>query len=131
MKEKVIKEFEKDNGFIYKNNFKIIELDDNHCKMEYKIRKDGLNPIDIVHGGILFGLADTCAGALACMSGKFPLTTSSNINYLSQAKGKKIYAIANILKVGNNIGYYTVDIFDDSNKKVANATVNMYFTNYK
>ncbi len=131
MKEKVIENFGKEKGFIKTNNFKIIELDEEHCKMEYKIEESGLNPVKIVHGGVLFGLADTCAGALACMTGKFPLTTSSNINYLSQAKGDKLYAIANILKVGHNIGYYIVDIFDDTNKKVANATVNMYFTDYK
>ena len=129
MKEKVIDGFNKENGFMKHNGFKIVELDEEHAIMEYKIKQDGLNPIDIVHGGILFGLADSCAGVLASITGKFPVTTSSNINYLSPGKGEKLIAHATILKVGKSIGYYMVDIFDDNNKKVANATVNMYFSN--
>ena len=129
MKDKVIKRFEEEKGFIYKNGFKIIELDNEHCKMEYKIKSDGLNPYEIVHGGILFGLADTAAGALASMSGKYPVTMNSTISYLKKARGKRIYAISKILKQGNRIGYYVVDIYDDSDELVCNASVNMYLMN--
>ena len=126
MKEEIINNIYKDNGFIKSNNFKIIELNDKECIMEYIIKKDGLNPIKIVHGGLLFGLADTAAGTLAGMSGKFPLTMSSNIHYLNPAKGKKIIAKATILKEGNNIGYYKVDVFDENNIIVCTCNVDMY-----
>lgn len=127
MKDKVIKSFYEQEGFISKNKFEIIELDNEHCKMEYEIQKDGLNPVGIVHGGLLFGLADTAAGALASMCGKFPLTTSSSINYLKAAKGKKIYAIAKVLKKGKHMGFFEVDIYNDKDELVCNSTINMYF----
>ncbi len=131
MKEKVIEEYNKDNGFMKHNDFKIIELDNNHAKLEYKIKKNGLNPIGIVHGGLLFGLCDTAAGVLASMNGKFPLTISCNVNYLKPAKGKKIFAIAKKLKEGKTIGYYSVELFDDNNSLITSATINMFYSDIK
>lgn len=126
VKEEIIKSFEKDSGFIKNNNFHITELNDTECVMEYIVNNNGLNPIKIVHGGLLFGLADTAAGTLACMTGKFPVTINSNIQYLNQADGKKIIAKASILKQGNNIGYYKVDIFDEKNTLLCTCNVDMY-----
>lgn len=131
MESKIIGAFNSGEGFIKENGFKIIELNSEHCLMEYKIKKDGLNPYGIVHGGIIFGLADTCAGALSFMSGKIPLTTSSNINYLSQVSGDKIIAEATILKEGNKIGYYNVNIYNDNKELVAQANINMYLKENK
>ena len=131
MKEEIMERFNNDKGFINSNGFKLTELDEEHAKMEYIIKKDGLNPIEIVHGGLLFGLADTVAGALASMSGKFPLTTSSTINYLSQAKGNKLYAVAKKLKQGNNLGYYEVLIYNDNDEIICESTINMYFIKAK
>ncbi len=131
MKERIINEYNKDNGFIKHNNFKIVELDDERATLEYKIKKDGLNPVGIVHGGLLFGLSDTAAGVLASMNGKFPLTISSNINYLKPAKGKKIIAVATKLKDGKTIGYYNVNLLNDNNDLIAVSTVNMFFSEIK
>ena len=131
MEDKIIESFNSAKGYIKANGFKIVELDKEHCKMKYEVSEDGLNPYGIVHGGIMFGLADNCAGALAFMSGNTPLTTSSNINYLNKATGKELIAKATILKEGNKIGYYNVDIYDDNKVLVASASVNMYFRSNK
>ena len=131
MKDKIIEGFENDNGFVKEHGFKIMELTNEYCLMKYEIKQSGLNPYGIVHGGIMLGLADNCAGALAFMSGNTPLTTSSNINYLNKATGKELIAKATILKEGNKIGYYNVDIYDDNKVLVASASVNMYFSSNK
>lgn len=126
MKEQVIKGFESDYGYVKNNDFKIIELNEKECIMEYVVKKEGLNPIKIVHGGLLFGLADTCAGVLASMSGKFPVTINSSIHYLNQAKCKKVIAKSSVLKLGNNLGYFKVDIFDENDTLLCTCNVDMY-----
>lgn len=126
MKEEIIERFSKDNGFIKNHNFKITELNDDECIMEYEVKESGLNPIKIVHGGLLFGLADSCAGTLACMSGKFPVTINSNIHYLNAANCKRLIAKASRLKEGNYIGYYKVDIFDENDELKCTCNVDMY-----
>ena len=126
MKEEIIKGFNKDDGYSKHNGFKITKLDKKDCVMEYIVRKDGLNPIKIVHGGLLFGLADTTAGTLACMSGKFPVTINSTINYLNQANCEKLIATASILKQGNSVGFYKVDVHNEKKELLCTCNINMY-----
>jgi acyl-CoA thioesterase len=99
--------------------------------MQVDVKEEFLNPYGFVHGGILFGIADSVSGALACMTGKAPVTTSASMNYLSSCKGNKIIAEATALKVGHNIGYYDVKIYDEEKKLVAQANVNMYLKDYE
>ena len=131
MEDKIIESFNSAKGYIKANGFKIVELDKEHCKMKYEVSEDGLNPYGIVHGGVLFGLADTCAGALAFMSGRIPLTTNSSINYLNQASCKTLIAEATILKEGKNIGYYNVNIYDENSKLLVQSNVNMFLKESK
>ena len=126
MKEEVIDGFNKDNGYIKTHNFKIIDLNNEECTVEYIVNDDGLNPIKIAHGGLLFGLADTTAGALACMTGKYPLTINSDIHFLNTAKCNKLISKASILKIGNNIGYFKVDIHDENKNLICTCTIDMY-----
>lgn len=125
--EYVKKNFNIGNGFIENHDIKIVSLTEEEAVLEYIIKESGLNPQKIVHGGLIFGLADTCAGTLGCTTGRFPLTTSANMNYLRPSTGTKLVAVAKPLKVGKNIGYYTVDVFNDEEELVANASVNMFF----
>ena len=128
MYDELIERFCNDKGFIKSNGFKIISLTSDEAKVEYPIVSSGLNPEGIVHGGLIFGLADTTAGILGCTTFKFPLTTSANINYLRKCDGTKLIAEAHKLKYGKSIGYYIVNIYNDHNVLVATSNVNMYFT---
>ena len=127
IKEEITKILNEDEGYIKNNNFKIVELNDRECKMEYKVTEKGLNPMGILHGGIIFGLADTCAGVLSSMTGKKSVTISSNINYIKAVSSGTITAKAKILKIGNKIGYFNVDINNDKNELISNVLVNVYY----
>ncbi len=126
MKEKVIEGFNNDKGFIKHNNYKIVDLSEDECIMEYDVVEEGMNPINMVHGGMLFGLADTAAGMVACMREKYPVTTNASIHYLNAAKCKKVIAKASALKVGNKIGYFRVDVFDENDTILCTCNVEMY-----
>ena len=127
MEKEVAKIIEKDTGFIKKNDFKIKELNDSKCILEYDIKNDGLNPMGIVHGGILFGLSDTAAGILSSMDGRTPLTTNASINYLNPAVSGKIFAEAVILKRGKNIGYFEVKIKNEDDKIISTSYINFFY----
>ena len=114
-------------GFMKENDFQIKELTKDKCILVYKVKKTGLNPYGIIHGGIIFGLADSACGILSRNNGNLCVTTSANINYLNICKDKKIEAVATIIKSGKNIGYYRCDIFDEHGKIIANANVNLYY----
>ncbi len=127
LKEYIKERFGNDNGFIANHDFKVVSLTDEEAVLSYKIKDSGLNPQNTVHGGLLFGLADTCAGMLACMTGRFPVTTTASMNYLRPGVEGTISAVAKALKVGKTIGYYSVEIFDEENNLIATSQVNMFF----
>lgn len=119
----------KDTGFIHNNNFEVIDVDDNYAVMEAKITEESKNLYGIVHGGFLFGLADSVCG-LACLStGRNAVTVDASINYLHAAKGSKLRAEASAIKIGNNISTYEAKIYDDKGVLVAISTVNYYYIN--
>ena len=119
----------KDTGFIHNNNFEVIDVDDNYAVMEAKITEESKNLYGIVHGGFLFGLADSVCG-LACLStGRNAVTVDASINYLHAAKGSKLRAEASAIKIGNNISTYEEKIYDDKGVLVAISTVNYYYIN--
>jgi len=114
-------------GFIKNNNYKLIELDEEHMVCEALITETSLNPFNICHGGFIFGLCDTAAGVLSMASGKNAYTSSSTINYVRPCTGNKIICKCVPIKVGKTIGVYESRIYDEKDRLCAVATVNYCF----
>ena len=118
-------------GFIQNNNYKLVNVDiDNQiCIMDAVIDKNSLNPAGIVHGGFMFGLADTTAGVLAHSLIGPSVTLNSTIDYFHPVTGNKIEANAKCIKKGSKISVFDVSIFNDKNEIVARSTITYYHLN--
>lgn len=127
MYQSIIDYVENTRGFIKYNNMHIEELKDNYAKMHVDITEDSLNPSNIAHGGLLFGLADSVMGMAARTNGKNVVTINSTIDYLRPGKGKCITAIASALKVGKTTAVYRTEIYTDENILCATATGTYFF----
>ena len=114
-------------GFIKNNHFQLVEIKKNYCVMEAEVQEASLNPYGMVHGGFLFGLADTAAGVAARSTGRKAVTLSSHIEYLKAAHGSKIKAVVQAVKVGKNVSVYEVFIYNDQDIMVAKATVDYFY----
>lgn len=126
IKKQIEDKLHSDKGFISNNNFTLVELSDEVCVMEAVITESSLNPYDIVHGGFIFGLADTCSGTLACTLGSAVVTTNANIMYLHKATGNKLIAKAVFLKKGSKISNVEVEITNDSGTVVAKVELEFF-----
>lgn len=113
-------------GFIVANNYNVLKVDKHYCEMEGIITETSMNNLNIVHGGYIFGLADTTAGIAAMTEGEKVVTVDSNINYLKQAKGNKIIAKASPIKIGRTISVYEVLISDEKEEIIAKATITYF-----
>ena len=82
-----------------------------------------------VHGGFLYTMADTAAGAFARIKyGRRNVTLSGSINYLrTAAHAKNLTAVCREVKVGGHVGFFEVNITDEEERLIARAEVNMYF----
>lgn len=114
-------------GFIKNNNYSLVDIKKDYCVMEAEVTDDSLNPYGIVHGGFMFGLADTAAGVAARSSGRKAVTLSSHIEYLHACHGSKIKAVVEPLKVGKSVSVYEVSVYDEKEVMVAKATVDYFY----
>lgn len=116
----------KDKGFINNNNYNVIKVEENYCELEGILSESSLNNLGVAHGGYIFGLADTAAGIAAMTNGGNVVTVDSNISYFKPAKGDRIIAKANAIKVGKTISVFEVEILDEKSDMVARATMTFY-----
>lgn len=114
-------------GFIKNNNYSLIEADKDHVIGEALITEESLNPFGICHGGFIFGLCDSAAGALAMMDGREAYTSSSTINYLKPCTGKKLTCYCTVIKAGKKMGVYEAKVFNEKEELCAVATVNYVY----
>ena len=65
-----------------------------------------LNVHGFVHGGALFSLADTVAGAASFATGRDSVTLTGTINYIKPGTGGKLIGIAQEISRGRTTGVY-------------------------
>mgnify|MGYP002512664012 CR=1 FL=1 len=77
------------------------------------------NAMGNVMGGAIFTLADF-ALAIACNLGEAPTVSISNtIEFLAAPKGSRLTATADADRSGRRVGFYTVEVVDDTGRRVA------------
>ena len=114
-------------GFIKNNHYTLVDIKKDYCVMEALVQEESLNPYGMVHGGFLFGLADTAAGVAARSNGRKAVTLSSHIEYLHACHGNKIKAVVEAVKVGKSVSVYEASIYDDKDVKVAKTTIDYFY----
>ncbi|MGI6110142.1 MAG: PaaI family thioesterase [Eubacteriaceae bacterium] len=120
---------EKNDVFPNELGIVIKKISAGYADGELVIRPDHMNVIHAVHGGVLFGLADTVCGNAAASYG-IPMTTiSGTMNFLNAAmegKSSKLFATAREIKHGRKICFYDVDIHDDNDRLIAQGTYTFF-----
>ena len=115
------------NEFISDNEIKILEFSDDHAKLEMKIDKAVLNGHGIVHGGIIFAMADNAAAAATFTKGRLCVTLNSTINFIRPVVGEKMIVEADAIFAGRTTGVYDVKVTNDQGALCAKASFTMYF----
>lgn len=114
-------------GFIKYNNMQVIEVSKESSKMKVDLNDNSLNPNGVVHGGLLFGLADTTMGLLARTTGRNVTTINAQIDYLKPGKGKIITCTAEPLKVGKTTGVYRAYLYTEDETLISTVTGTFLF----
>ncbi len=125
-KNEIIKVLNETEGFSKYNNIKVDSIEDNKVTLSCDLDKNSLNPFDIAHGGLIFGIGDNACGILANLKGK-AVTVNANIDYLKPCQGKKIKCISYPIKEGKNIGIYKAEIYNDKEELASIMTCTYYY----
>ena len=126
-KTKEMIEFEEQVGFINHNHITIKDIKKDTVTLEADIQPTSLNPYGYVHGGLLFGLADTAMGFSAKLTGRSAVTSTANITYVKPAKGKTIKAVAEVIKQGKTMVHLQAKLYNDQEELVAIANSSYFY----
>lgn len=87
-----------------------------------------LNPQGVAHGGAIFTLCDSVAGAQAALKNPRPVTQEGSIHYYRPAlEGTVLTATATERKGGRTIAVIMVEVRDDRDTHIADATFSMFY----
>lgn len=113
--------------YLQSNDMHVVEVKMGYAKVEMLIDEQILNVHGFVHGGALYSLADTAAGAASFATGRDSVTLSGTINYIKPGKGGKLIGIAQEISAGRTTGLYEVFIFNDQDVLLSRSTFTMFF----
>ena len=108
---------------------KIISADEGDCKVQCKITETMLNGFDVVHGGIIFSLADSALAFSAATAGRVSLALDNSISFTKKAHiGDTLTAHSKALNLTFRTGLFDVKITNQSDELIASMKGTVYRT---
>jgi acyl-CoA thioesterase len=102
------------------------EINETSATAYIDVTEASLNLYGIIHGGLLFSLADNTAGMCAKYNNEPYVTLGANINYLEAISSGRITATANLIRRGSTTCIIDVSITSDTDCLLAKGTFTMY-----
>ena len=115
------------NPYLQRNHMKFVDAGDNWVEVELEVQHDTLNPLGFAHGGALFSMADSTAGAAAHTDGRAYVTLSSNFTFLRSALlGDTVRAKSHVRRRGQTTCYVDVDLTNQKGELLASGTFTFF-----
>ena len=110
------------------DNHKVITNVEGNFVMEIKVTENALNPYGTAHGGFLYTLCDTAAGATAATLGDYTVSLQGNINYIKPARKDDILTVnGKCIHNGNKTKVINVEITNQKNQLICSSSFTMFF----
>lgn len=111
--ENIIKTRNHSNAFAKLIGLRITKMSEGYAETELEVTDELKNPINSVHGGVLFTVADVTGGGAAASHGRPATTIDSSFHYLRPGLNTtKLIGKAREMKAGKNILVYDVSVED-------------------
>lgn len=124
--KEVQERFRKDR-FATDNGAVIEQVSDGYARCVMELDAHHYNAVGGVMGGAVFTLADFAFAVASNWDGRVCVSLTSQITYLSRAKGRKLVAEAKRVKDGRSTCYYVAEVRDDLGVRVAQVTASGFY----
>lgn len=109
----------------------LIECGPGHAKAQVEIRPGHMNAAGVVHGGMVFTLADFACGAALNAYGLVTLSVNASVSYFGKGIAGTLTAEAVEVSRSNRLSSCDVNVFDQSGTLIANFKGMGYITKEK
>lgn len=117
-----VRDYFKNDRFATKNGAVIEAVSDGYARCVMELCDYHRNALGAVMGGAIFTLADFTFAVASNWNKEPHVSLTSQITYLSRAKGNKLIAEAKRIKEGRTTCYYLIEITDELGTQVAHVT---------
>jgi uncharacterized protein (TIGR00369 family) len=122
-----IREIHEKQPFLHWMGIEIIDAGPGWVHERLAVRPEFLQP-DVVHGGVIYSLADTVA-AHSVLTMIYPeewtTTVEQKINFLRPVAAGAIVATARVVQLGNRLAYSEAEISVEAGKLIAKSTATL------
>lgn len=125
-KQKIINEVNSRSFFNKHNEISLIDIEDDYCIVEGKLRDEAMNPWGMAHGGFVYSICDVAAGIMVNKQGNHCVTLSGNLQYLRPSVGKYLRAVAKPIKLGKTVATVRTDVYNDEGVHTASGIFQLF-----
>ena len=83
-------EYLANNPFMRHNHMKIERISTECSEISMEVHPDGLNIMGMIHGGLLYSLADVVTGLTARADGRKYVTQSAHVNFIGNVSQGRV-----------------------------------------
>jgi len=118
--KKVVEQMMQNDLFSQWLQIKVVEVTEGYSKIKMELREEMINGFSVIHGGIIFALADS-AFAFACNNrNNLSMALDCSISFNKASKpGDTLLAEAKEIHNGRSTGLYLITITNQNNDHVA------------
>lgn len=128
IQQQVFMKLQKDH-YMKANHIHLVEVDVDCAKLRMRVADTALNGFGYVHGGALFGLADTAAGVAAFTDGRSYVTQSGDFHFIGNVTSGEVFAEARVIHRGRTLAIVEVKVFAQNGKLLGNGIYDMFAVN--
>jgi acyl-CoA thioesterase len=107
------------NAFMHYTHMEMESIEPDRAVFRVEIRPECRNPFGEVHGGAVYTLADNAAGGAAHTDGRFYVTQTSTMHFISNQREGTLRAIGTVRHRGRSTCLVEVEILGDQEKLIA------------
>ena len=97
----------------------ILEQGEGYAKAKLEIKKNHLNSVDTVHGGLVFSLADAAFSVASNSRRTVSVAIQASISYFKAVSSGALYAAARDVSLQQKLATYLVEVTDEGGGLVA------------
>jgi acyl-CoA thioesterase len=117
---KIVDKMIENDGFSKWLGIEKILVEQGHCKLKMKVRKEMLNGFGTAHGGICFSLADSALAFASNAHGRLSVALDCSITFpVAVKEGDELTCQTKELSLTNKTGTYLIEVKNQKNENVA------------
>jgi len=129
--EEAYKQYFKTDRFATTNGITLLIAKPGYAKAEVKIEDRHLNGAGVVHGGLIFTLADFCFGVATNTYGQITLSINASISFLAKSNKGVLTAECKEISRNNKLSICDINVYNEDGKLLANFKGTAYITKEK